>query len=104
MVSFASHAPSRGEVLRGMTKPPEVLVYVDMTLAMQEGGVKFYRDERGNVVSAGQATTHSIPPIFFQKVVNARDGSSLLSTEEVATMRVRERAKVAERARKQQIA
>ena len=104
ILSFATHTPRKGEILKGMTKTPEVLVFVDMALAMQEGGVRFYRDEGGNIVSAGQHWSHCIPPIYFSKVICARDGSSLLSVEEVATMRVRERERAEAETKRLQIA
>lgn len=103
-LSFVSHTPAKGEILKGMAKKPEILVFVNMTLAMQEGRIRFFRDDQGNIVSAGKASNHTIPPIYFHKVLNARDFSSLLSVEEVATMRVRDREKAEAEAKRQEAA
>jgi 2'-phosphotransferase len=62
-------------VISGMRKSSQVLVYIDVKKAL-EGGLKFVLSSNGVVLSSGDQSGH-IPPVFFEKAIDAKTGQEL---------------------------
>lgn len=79
-VHFARGLPGESGVLSGFRASWEVLVYVDVARAIDEG-VEFFLSENGVLLTPGifyKGNEGVVPPHLFEKVVERRSGKSLL--------------------------
>ena len=74
-VHFAVGLPGASGVISGMRGDVEILVYVDVALAMA-AGLEFYISANGVVLCAGDSDG-LIAPRFFAKVTRKSDGTEL---------------------------
>lgn len=66
-IHMAAGLPGQGEVISGMRKSCEVIVYVDVAAAMG-AGVKFFRASNGVILTAGLNDSGVLPAEFIQRV------------------------------------
>ena len=71
-VHMAVGVPEADGVISGMRKSCQVVVYVDVCRAMEEGGLVFYRSSNGVILCEGP-----IPSQFFSKCIRRKDGVNL---------------------------
>jgi RNA:NAD 2'-phosphotransferase (TPT1/KptA family) len=79
-VHFASGLPEEGSVVSGMRGSAQVLVYVDVERAVNDG-VPFFVSENGVYLSPGVnwgGFVGVVPPQYFLRVVDRATGNSLL--------------------------
>eukprot|EP01071_Lankesteria_metandrocarpae_P006201 Lankesteria_metandrocarpae@DN4273_c1_g1_i1.p1 len=68
-IHFAAGLPGDEDVLSGMRKTAEIIIYLDVAFAMQDG-ITFYRSENNVILSSG--VDGVIQPKYFMRVVDAR--------------------------------
>jgi 2'-phosphotransferase len=67
-IHMAAGMPGEGEVISGMRKSCEVIVYVDVAAAMA-AGVKFFRANNGVILTAGLNDSGVLPAEFIERIV-----------------------------------
>ena len=70
-IHMAVGIPGEDEVISGMRKSCEVVIYIDVAKAMASG-IKFLKSSNGVILSSGIDNSGIIPVEFFQQVVERR--------------------------------
>lgn len=79
-VHFGRGVPGEDGVVSGFRASAQVLIYVDIARALQEG-VEFFLSENGVLLTPGvpyRGNEGVVPPHLFEKVIDRRSGRSLL--------------------------
>jgi 2'-phosphotransferase len=72
-IHFAVGLPDQSGVISGMRKSAELLIYIDVSKAMESGAV-FFKSTNGVILTSGIGDTGCIPSDCFQKVVDMKSG------------------------------
>jgi RNA:NAD 2'-phosphotransferase (TPT1/KptA family) len=75
-IHFASGLPSDDGVISGMRKSSEVLIYLNVEKCLRDG-VSLLVSSNGVILSDGIHGNGVIPPEYFAKVVDRRNGQTL---------------------------
>ena len=67
MIHFTNHTPKSNKVISGMRNSSQVLIYIDLPLAIQDG-IKFWISHNGVILSSGNKDG-CLEPKYFKKIV-----------------------------------
>lgn len=76
-VHFAKGLPGSAQVISGMRRDVQVLMYLDVAAALRDH-VPLLESANGVILSGGVGTPPVVPLKYFTKVVDAKNGASLL--------------------------
>ena len=71
-----------GAVISGMRNTSNILIYIDLSKAMNEGGLKFWRSENGVILCAGNEEGIILIK-YFRRVENRKFKKSILENVEI---------------------
>ncbi|BFZ07242.1 hypothetical protein BsWGS_10281 [Bradybaena similaris] len=74
-IHFAAGEPGVSGVISGMRASCTVMIYLNLSKALQDG-LKFFLSANGVILSPGN-DDGIIPPVYFDKVIDRRTGSSI---------------------------
>ena len=73
-IHMAVGIPGESEVISGMRKSCEVILYINVSAAMKDG-IKFYKSSNNVILTAGLNDTGILPSEYIQEVVERRKRS-----------------------------
>ncbi|KAJ5066396.1 putative phosphotransferase [Anaeramoeba ignava] len=78
-IHFAPKEPGKGQVISGMRTSSEIMIFVDLEKALEDG-IQFFQSENEVILSEG--IDGIIPPKYFSKVVDSKTQKIIFSSNE----------------------
>jgi 2'-phosphotransferase len=79
-IHFAIGVPSDSHVISGMRSSSQILIYADVE-KMVHNGIPLYKSSNDVLLCPGKLDTGIVPPEYFKRVIDVKDGTVLYSNE-----------------------
>lgn len=75
VLTFSDEIKGSNKVTSGFRSSSNVLIYIDLPRAMEEGGLKFYRSQNNVILTPGDANGFVSPRFFSKYALRMHTGS-----------------------------